>query len=105
MNEKTIRPTRREFLGGQKTSDIINPHDQTRLCDEAACVVIAATATEAEVYSTALLCMGKELAEKFCAENSPPHIHVLWAERRPCLQPAFVTLKPKAGSKPALQIT
>lgn len=66
------------FHGDENNSDIINPHEQTRLREAAACVVIGATAAEAEVFSTALLCMGKKRAEKFYAETLSPALQVLW---------------------------
>lgn len=69
------------FHLGQETSDIINPHEQTRLRNDAACVVIGATAAEAEVFSTALLCMGRERSEKFCVENLPAAAQVFWIEQ------------------------
>lgn len=68
------------FHHDQNTSDIIDPHGHAPLRDETACVVIGATAVEAEVFSTALLCMGKTKAEKFCAENIAPHLQVLWID-------------------------
>ncbi len=69
------------FHDGQRASDIINPHGQTQLREDAACVVIGTTASEAEVFSTALLCMGKVKAENFCRENLPANTKVLWIDK------------------------
>lgn len=68
------------FRKGQCTSDIINPLEQISLLEDAACVVISPTAAETEIYSTALLCMGKKRAEQFCAENLSD-LQVMWIER------------------------
>lgn len=49
----------------QATSDVMNPLTGAPLSGDDACVVLAATATEAEIFSTALLAMGKEDARQF----------------------------------------
>ncbi|MEO5802440.1 MAG: FAD:protein FMN transferase [Verrucomicrobiota bacterium] len=69
------------FHRGQTTSDIIDPHQCISLHENAACVVIGTTASEAEIFSTALLSMGKERAEKYCVENLPPNFRVLWIDK------------------------
>jgi thiamine biosynthesis lipoprotein len=69
------------FHNGQVTSDIVDPHQRSPLREDAACVVIGGSASEAEIYSTALLCMGKERAEKFCRENPASDLKVLWLEK------------------------
>jgi thiamine biosynthesis lipoprotein len=70
------------FRQGQNVSDIIDPHAETSLRDDAACVVIGPTAAEAEAFSTALLCMGQSKAATFCAENLGPEFQILWMEKR-----------------------
>lgn len=47
---------------GTEESDILNPRTGERLTEQAGCVVLAPTASEAEVFSTALLAMGRESA-------------------------------------------
>jgi FAD:protein FMN transferase len=69
------------FHNGQATSDIIDPHQHDSLREDAACVVIAPTALEAEVFSTALLCMGKEHAGKYCLESLSPNSRALWIDK------------------------
>jgi FAD:protein FMN transferase len=69
------------FHNGQSISDIVDPHRHVLLREEAACVVIGATALEAEIFSTALLSMGKERAEKFCSETLPQNLRVLWMDK------------------------
>lgn len=69
------------FRHAQNVSDIVDPHKKIPLRDEAACVVIGPTAAEAEVFSTALLCMGKSMAETFCAENIGPEFQIVWMEK------------------------
>ncbi|HMV47125.1 MAG TPA: FAD:protein FMN transferase [Blastocatellia bacterium] len=46
-------------------SDVVNPLTGAPLADNGACVVLAANATEAEFFSTALLAMGKETAKHY----------------------------------------
>jgi thiamine biosynthesis lipoprotein len=50
---------------GQAESDLIDPQTGQPLTNQAACAVIAPTAAEAEILSTALLCMGKEQAATY----------------------------------------
>ena len=69
------------FHNGQGTSDIINPLQQISLREDAACVVIGATATEAEIFSTALLSMGKVNAENFCRKNPALDLQILWMDK------------------------
>jgi thiamine biosynthesis lipoprotein ApbE len=54
-------------LGGDlsKPSDIINPITGQPLVEQQACVVIASTATKAEMLSTAFLSMGKGSAAAY----------------------------------------
>lgn len=49
----------------QAESDVVNPHTGESLVGDDACYVLAASATDAEIYSTALLAMGRELATDF----------------------------------------
>jgi thiamine biosynthesis lipoprotein ApbE len=44
----------------QRQSDVVNPLTGQPLDGNAACVVLTASATDAEVFSTALLAMGSE---------------------------------------------
>lgn len=63
-------------------SDILDPHSGEPLREQAACVVEAPTATEAEVYSTALLAMGREVAEEFLrAGRARTRIRAGWIDR------------------------
>lgn len=57
----------------QTTSDVLNPLTGAPLTGAAACVVYAANATDAEIFSTALLAMGQTQANAFlahCAERA-----------------------------------
>lgn len=69
------------FHNGQSMSDIINPLQQISLREDAACVVIGATAAEAEIFSTALLSMGKVNAENFCRKNPALDLQILWMDK------------------------
>jgi thiamine biosynthesis lipoprotein len=60
------------FSPGQGESDIVDPHSGAPLAEQAACVVLAATALEAEVYSTALLAMSRAGAQRFLQESDGP---------------------------------
>ena len=55
---------------GQAESDLWNPHTGKAIGGNDACYVLAASAAEAEIYSTALLAMGKEAAHAFLAGQS-----------------------------------
>jgi thiamine biosynthesis lipoprotein len=57
---------------GQRQSDVLNPLTGLPLGGDAACVTLAANATDAEIFSTALLVMGKEEAKRYL-EREPLH--------------------------------
>ena len=65
---------------GQTASDLIAPHDGRPLTAQAACIVIAPTALEAEVLSTALLVMGNERAAEYLGRNARPGLSVGWID-------------------------
>ncbi len=65
---------------GQQQSDVINPLTGDPLLGDAACVVLAANATDAEILSTALLAMGREQAIDYLAERSDAGLKVGWYE-------------------------
>ncbi|HEX4130414.1 MAG TPA: FAD:protein FMN transferase [Pirellulales bacterium] len=60
-------------------SDLIDPHLGRRLTGQAACTVVARSAAEAEVLSTALLCMGRERAAAYTARNAGDEWSAAWA--------------------------
>lgn len=65
---------------GQRQSDVLNPLTGRPLDGNAACVTLAANATEAEIFSTALLAMGREEAKRYL-ERAPDHgLVVGWFE-------------------------
>ncbi|MBO0862450.1 MAG: FAD:protein FMN transferase, partial [Chloracidobacterium sp.] len=55
---------------GQQRSDVLNPLTGRPLYGDAACVTQAASATDAEIFSTALLAMGRKEAKRFI-EQAP----------------------------------
>src|SRR5262249_54212590 len=61
-------------------SDIIDPLTGTTLRRQAACFVLAPTALEAELWSTALLSMGRPRAEAY-TRRLEKSIDVAWIER------------------------
>lgn len=63
---------------GQADSDVVNPMNGSPIMGDDACVVVAPTATDAEIFSTALLAMGKEKVAQYLANNTP--IAVGWSE-------------------------
>jgi FAD:protein FMN transferase len=65
---------------GQQQSDLINPLTGDPLVGDAACVVLAANATDAEILSTALLAMGREQAIDFLAKRYDPNVEAGWYE-------------------------
>jgi len=66
------------FGGNRDSSDIINPRRKTRLTEQAACVVVAQSATEAEILSTALLSMGQPAAAHYCQRVEASGFHAAW---------------------------
>ena len=65
---------------GQPRSDVVDPLTGQPLGGDAVCVVLAASAAEAEVLSTALLAMGRERRAQFLAQRSDPGVSVGWFE-------------------------
>lgn len=63
---------------GQQLSDVVNPRTRQSLNGDAACVALAASATEAEIFSTALLAMGREQAVTYLRQNSYHGVDVGW---------------------------
>ncbi|MBA3442915.1 MAG: FAD:protein FMN transferase [Pyrinomonadaceae bacterium] len=63
---------------GQEQSDVVNPWTGCMLSGNAACIVLAASATEAEIFSTALLAMGRERAISYLEKKSCPGVNVGW---------------------------
>ncbi len=68
---------------GQATSDIVNPLTRRPLAGRAACVVVAPDATAAEVFSTALLAMGRGPAARYLEGKRPPGVRAAWVEPDP----------------------
>ncbi|HEY6401220.1 MAG TPA: FAD:protein FMN transferase [Blastocatellia bacterium] len=69
---------------GQQRSDVLNPLTGLPLEGDAACLTLAATAADAEVFSTALLAMGREKAKHYL-------------ERTPCRDLAAGWFEPESG--------
>ena len=63
-----------------QSSDIIDPHARTPLDQQASCVIIAPTALESEILSTALLAMGKARAIDYIGKHGHDRLHVAWIE-------------------------
>lgn len=65
---------------GQRRSDVINPRTGRPLKGNAACVALAAGATEAEIFSTALLAMGRRRATRYLAGRRDGGVDAGWFE-------------------------
>ncbi len=61
----------------QLLSDVINPHSGEPLCGDGACVVLAENATDAEIFSTALLAIGQEKAKPFVDKAK---LNIFWID-------------------------
>ena len=62
-------------------SDVINPIEGHPLAQQASCTVLAPTALDAEVFSTAFLAMGKAKAMEYLQRKGLPQTYsVLWQE-------------------------
>lgn len=62
----------------QASSDMVNPLTGQALIGNAACVALAANATDAEIFSTALLAMGRERATRYLESKPCPGLDVGW---------------------------
>lgn len=62
----------------QQRSDVINPLTGAPLDGDSACVVLAANAVDAEIYSTALLAMGRERAGWYLEKMACADLQVEW---------------------------
>jgi thiamine biosynthesis lipoprotein len=65
---------------GQERSDVVNPRTGEPLIGNAACLVLAPSATEAEVFSTAFLAMGRGRATSYIKNRSWPGTKAGWFE-------------------------
>jgi thiamine biosynthesis lipoprotein ApbE len=65
---------------GQEESDLVNPLTGTPISGDALCVVLASTATAAEILSTALLAMGRERAIEYLAASPESDVEAGWYE-------------------------
>lgn len=82
----------------QEQSDVVNPWTGCPLIGNAACLVLAASATEAEIFSTALLTMGREQAISYLKKRSCPGVNVGWFEP----DAGFAWITPMKGSSSRL---
>ena len=64
----------------EEQSDVVNPWTGQPLIGDAACIVLAASATEAEVFSTALLAMGRAGAINYLGKKTCLGVDVGWFE-------------------------
>jgi thiamine biosynthesis lipoprotein len=66
---------------GQAVSDLVDPRTGAALAGRSACVAVARNATQAEVFSTALLCMGKVMAKEHGARYGKGELfHLAWIQ-------------------------
>lgn len=61
----------------QLHSDVVNPHSGKSLSGDDACVVLADNATDAEIFSTGLLAMGREKAKRYIEKSA---LNVFWID-------------------------
>lgn len=62
----------------QLQSDVMNPLTGAPIVGDDACLVLATNATEAEIYSTALLAMGKQEAQRYLQHLPGYDLQVEW---------------------------
>lgn len=65
----------------QLHSDVINPQSGESLSGDHACIVLAESATEAEIFSTALLAMGQDNAACYLAKKYELEVSVIWIDQ------------------------
>jgi thiamine biosynthesis lipoprotein len=68
---------------GQSQSDIVNPLTGMPLTGNDACIVLATSTTDAEIFSTALLAMGRERAMRYLSMKPDCVVDVSWIEMEP----------------------
>ncbi|HEU5116404.1 MAG TPA: FAD:protein FMN transferase [Isosphaeraceae bacterium] len=69
------------FAPGTPVSDIIDPTTGCPISVASACSVVSTSASEAEVFSTALLALGAERARALVGSPAfPEHLRVLWID-------------------------
>jgi thiamine biosynthesis lipoprotein len=64
----------------QTPSDVVNPQTGEPIVGSAACLALAANATESEIFSTALLAMGRERAMRYLQNHLSLDLEVGWFE-------------------------
>jgi FAD:protein FMN transferase len=64
----------------QKQSDVVNPLTGQPLTGNATCFVLAPNATEAEIFSTALLAMGRARASQYLESMPSLAVQIGWVE-------------------------
>jgi FAD:protein FMN transferase len=77
------------FSDASQPSDVIDPGTGRPLLSQAACTVAAPTATAAEIWSTALLCMGKLRAADYTKLKVPTTIQVAWIDAAEAAAPVL----------------
>lgn len=65
---------------GDNVSDIVDPLSGRPLAEQAACAVVAPSATQAEALSTALVLMGKSAAAAYTESRRRDELAVAWIE-------------------------
>jgi FAD:protein FMN transferase len=60
--------------------DIIDPRTGQPIGERSACAVIASTATEAEILSTACLCLGREESSRLIENQGEGRLQCIWIE-------------------------
>lgn len=68
------------LAAGGGVSDLVDPRTGTPLAEQRACTILAPTATEAEILSTALACMGRERAAAYTQACRRDDLAVIWVE-------------------------
>jgi len=61
-------------------NDIIDPRTGQPVIASVACAVIAQSATEAEIFSTAFVCLGREQANRFIEQEAMNELECIWIE-------------------------
>jgi FAD:protein FMN transferase len=61
-------------------NDIVDPRTGQPTAEQSACVVIASTATEAEILSTACVCLGREKSSRLIEDQLGGRLQCIWIE-------------------------
>ena len=80
VSQVELRDAALSCSAANNQNDIIDPRTGQLPTDSLACAVIAPSATEAEILSTALVCLGREPGERLVEQYAAPKVQCIWID-------------------------